>query len=164
MIGDAGALFCYNLGLSTVRTVEIAVAEAARPGFSLGHDLATANFHLTVQFINIEFASASALTMAWLIGSTLVGASDEEWLDDARRRGISLQQIFEDPQSRLESSLLRAWLVAAPLGFILKAIGVAAVILPVGGWLALDAPTAVADLGGMLAAVVLWRTVLVRIV
>ena len=57
-----------------------------------------------------------------------------------------------------------AWLVAAPLGFILKAIGVAAVILPVGGWLALDAPTAVADLGGMLAAVVLWRTVLVRIV
>merc|ERR1711924_386050 len=37
---------------------------------------------------------------------------------------------------------------------------VAAVILPVGGWLAFHAGTFVADVGGMLLAVALWRTAL----
>ena len=41
-------------------------------------------------------------------------------------------------------------------------LAVAAVILPVGGWLAFDLPTAVMDLGGMLLAVALWRTMLLR--
>lgn len=52
--------------------------------------------------------------------------------------------------------------MAAPLAFALKALGVAAVILPVGGGLRLDGPTAVGDLGGMLATLALWRTWLLQ--
>ena len=61
-------------------------------------------------------------------------------------------------------SLLRPWAAAVPLAAVAKAAAVAAVSLPVGGWLAFDAPTAVADLCGMLAAVALWRTALLQIV
>ena len=35
--------------------------------------------------------------------------------------------------------------------------------MPVGGWLAFDLGTAVADLGGMIFAVALWRSVLIRL-
>ena len=59
-------------------------------------------------------------------------------------------------------SLITGWLCAVPVAFVLKAIAVAVVIMPVGGWLAFDAPTAVADLGGILAAVALWRTLLLN--
>ena len=54
--------------------------------------------------------------------------------------------------------LVRGWAYAAPLTFVLKAVGVAAVVLPAGGGLRLDAATAVGDLGGTLAALALWRT------
>ena len=65
-------------------------------------------------------------------------------------------------KSGVPVALLRGWAFAAPLMLIGKAVAVAAVMLPVGGWLAFDVPTAVADLGGMLAAVSLWRTVLLQ--
>jgi hypothetical protein len=92
--------------------------------------------------------SAVAITIAWLVGAALAGALGPQWLD--AHAGA--------PPLGMARSLLRSWAVAAPLAFVGKALAVAAVILPVGGSLALDAGTAVADLGGMLAAVVLWRS------
>ena len=151
LIGDAGALLCYSLGLSTLRTFGIAAQEALASGFDMSQDLAQMNLHLTVQYINIESSSATALTLAWLVGSSLAGACDYEWFERARDNGVV-------------PSLLRAWAYAAPAAFVAKAIVVAAIILPVGGGIALDAPTAAADLGGMLMAVSLWRTLLLQVV
>ena len=48
LLGDAGALLTYNLGLSTARTLEL-----AGPDFDAATDLASANLHLTVQYIEI---------------------------------------------------------------------------------------------------------------
>ena len=139
----------YSLGLSTMRTFAIAFEEMLAPGFDLGSDLATMDLHLTVQYINIETLSACVLTLSWLVGATFAGACDMSWMGKARDCGVPV-------------ALLRGWAFAAPLMLIGKAVAVAAVMLPVGGWLAFDVPTAVADLGGMLAAVSLWRTVLLQ--
>ena len=61
-------------------------------------------------------------------------------------------------------TLIRSWIIAIPLFEVGKALAVAAVILPVGGWLALDGQTAVADVGGMFLTIALWRTVLLRVI
>lgn len=47
--------------------------------------------------------------------------------------------------------LLRGWAIAAPVAFGMKTLGVAAVVLPLGGWLALSPSGVLIDLGGMLA-------------
>lgn len=105
--------------------------------------------HLTVQFVSIEEYSAAAITMAWLVGGAIGGAFDFDWL------GRSAEEHRQSPLGLV--GVVRGWLVAAPIAFAMKAVGVAAVILPVGGWLELDAPTAVQDVGGMLAIIFVWR-------
>ena len=149
VLGDAGAVLVYSLGLSTMRTFGIAFQEMLSPGFDLSSDLASMDLHLTVQYINIETLSACVLTLSWLVAATYAGACDTAWMGKARECGVAV-------------ALLRAWAFAAPLALFGKAVAVAAVMLPVGGWLAFDVPTAVADLGGMLAAVSLWRTLLLQ--
>lgn len=151
LIGDAGAVLVYSLGLSTMRTFALAFQQMLAPGFDVGRDLASMDLHLTVQYINIETLSAMALTMAWLVGGTMAGACDETWFPAARERGVL-------------PSLLRGWALASPIALLTKAVAVAAVMLPVGGWLAFDLPTATADLGGILASVSLWRTLFLQMV
>jgi hypothetical protein len=150
LLGDSGALLVYFLGLSTMRTL----ASAFESGFDPAADVLDMNLKLTVEYIEIEQLSAIAITLAWLVGAAAVGALSPEWIDMAR------QAQRDAPVLGIPRTLVRAWLTAVPLPFVAKAIAAAAIILPVGGWLALDAPTAVGDLGGMLAAVALWRTVL----
>lgn len=152
-MGDAGALLTYGLSLSTVRALSIAFDEALGDGFDLIEDVTQFDMKLTYQFIEIEFASTLAITLAWLVSATLAGACDEAWLEEEQ----AAQQQGQLDVLRVVRRLLPGWLTAVPLAFVAKAIGVAAVILPVGGWLELDAPTAFADLGGMLFAVALWR-------
>ena len=109
---------------------------------------------LTLQFINVEVYSAVAIVLAWLIGGSVARACDADWLElDAEAHAAAPLGV---------ARIVRGWTLACPLAFVLKAVGVAAVVLPTGGWVRLDAPTAVADLGGMLAALLLWRTLLLR--
>lgn len=145
IIGDSAALLTYNLGVSSLRA------------FAAGFDLANAKMQLTVQFVAIEANSAVAITTAWLIGASVTAMMDESWLQQQQAAG----EGGRSPVS-IARSMLPAFSVAVPLAFVAKALGVVAVIVPVGGWLALDAPTAVADLGGMMAATTLWRTVLLQ--
>ena len=157
VIGDAGALLTWSLGLSTARTLAL-----AGPDFDAASDLVSfmldSNMNLTVQYIAIEQLSALALTLAWLVAAAIGGALDEEWLARTQRAD---EEWFALSVGR---SLLRSWLIAIPLAEIGKATAVAAVILPVGGWLAFDGLTAVQDLGGMLLAITLWRTLLLNLV
>ena len=150
LIADAGVMLAYSMSLSTCRAFAMAMGE----GFDVASDLSDFDMHLTVQFISIEEYSAVALAVAWLVGGSLAGAFDVDWL----ARGAS--EHARAPLGLV--GVLRGWAYAAPIVFVAKAVGVAAVILPVGGWLALDAPTAVQDLGGMLLAIVVWRRWLLR--
>ena len=153
LLGDAGALLTWSLGLSTARTLAL-----AGPDFDAASDLVSfmleSTMNMTVQYVAIELFSALALTLAWLVAAAIGGALDEDWF--ARTQSADAFGVVR--------SLLSSWLIAIPLAEIGKATAVAAVILPVGGWLAFDGPTAVQDLGGMLLAISLWRTVLLRIV
>ena len=110
-----------------------------------------------MQYIQIEELSAIALTVAWLVAAAIAGALGDEWFAQAREA----QRL--SPAFGVVRSLTKSWLLAVPLAEVGKALAVAAVILPVGGWLAFDLPTAVTDLGGMLVTVTLWRTALLRI-
>ena len=112
---------------------------------------------LTLQFIEIEELSAIVMALGWLIGAKLCGALNSTWFDRAR------QADLDSPVLGVVSTLVPSWAIASLLFELGKAIVVAAVILPVGGWLAFDLPTAVEDVGGMLATVVLWRTALLRL-
>lgn len=145
LLGDAGALLTYSLGLSTARTLAL-----VQPDFDAATDLASANLHLTVQYIEIEQLSATAITAAWCLAAALAGAMAPSWFAAARDIGTV-------------RSLVRPGLISLPLAFSAKTLAVASVILPVGGSLAFDLGTAVADLGGMLVTILLWRTVLLQI-
>ena len=103
--------------------------------------------------------SAVALTLSWCVGAAVAGALSPEWFGVARE-----ERERSGPALGVARSLLPSWATAVPLAAVAKALAVAAVILPVGGWLAFDAPTAVSDLGGMLVAVALWRGALLQIV
>ena len=138
----------YFLGLSTTRTLSLAFEN----GFDPASDIANMNIRLTVQYVEIEELGALAITLAWLVGAAISGALSPGWFDVAR------QAQREAPFFGVSSTLFRAWVTALPLAFVAKAMAAAAVILPVGGWIALDGPTAAGDLGGMFAAVSLWRT------
>ena len=93
------------------------------------------------------------------MGASIAGCLNDSWFERAREA-----QEASNPTLGITRTLLKGWVTAVPLAAITKACAVAAVIIPVGGWLAFDAGTAVADLGGMLAAVTLWRTVLLTLV
>lgn len=149
LIADAAVLLAYSLACSACRAVGMAAAEADAPGFDWRADLAGFDMHLTWQFISIEEASAASVAIAWALGGSLAGACDVDWLErdaaDHARAPLGARGV------------LRGCAYAAPIGFALKALGAAAVILPVGGWLRLDAATGVADWGGLTLAVLLWR-------
>ena len=135
LLGDAGALLTWSLGLSTARTLAL-----AGPDFDAASDLVSfmleSTMNMTVQYVAIELFSALALTLAWLVAAAIGGALDEDWF--ARTQSADAFGVVR--------SLLSSWLIAIPLAEIGKATAVAAVILPVGGWLAFDGPTAVQDL------------------
>ena len=152
LVGDSAVLLGYSFGLSALRAVA-AAAESAPPSdtFNWASDLATLDMHLSLQFVTIEQCSATCLVLTWLIGASRTGVLEPEWLAQARPESFDVGR-----------SLLPTWYVSAPLFFVAKAIGTAAVIVPVGGWLAFDLPTAFADLGGQLGIVTLWRTLLVQ--
>lgn len=155
LIGDAGALLTYFLGLSTARTLAL-----AGPDFDAASDLASfmteSTMNLTYQWIAIEQLSAVALTLGWLVGATLGGALSIEWFSLVRKEESSAPL-------GVACTLVSSWLWAIPFAELGKSLAVAAVIMPVGGWLAFDLGTAVADLGGMIFAVALWRSVLIRL-
>ena len=155
LVGDAGALLMYFLGLSTVRTFALPVEIGDRSDVTTF--LLESKLDLTVQYVAIESLSAVALTLAWLVGATLGGALTVDWFELAREERTSRAPFG------VARTLLRSWAYAIPLAELGKACAVAAVILPVGGWLAFDMKTAVADLGGMLFTVALWREVLLRL-
>ena len=148
LIGDAGAMLLYSLSLSTARTLA-----QAGPTFTFMQE---STLHLTYQYVAIEQLSAVALTLAWCVGAAYAGGLSQDWFERAREARDS------SPNFGVLRSLLSSWATAVPLAATGKTIAVAAVILPVGGWLAFDLPTAVMDLGGMLLAVALWRTMLLR--
>ena len=151
IVGDAGVLVTYSLTLSTMRAFALAGAEAFSQGFDLMADIRGLDLSTTLRFVQIEQASAVALTLAWVVGGSLAGAFDEAW------------SSYEHADAPLGvARLLRGWMYAVPIALIAKSLAVAAVILPAGGWVRPDVPTAIADLGGMLAAPALWRTWLLR--
>ena len=127
LLGDAGALLTWSLGLSTARTLAL-----AGPDFDAASDLVSfmleSTMNMTVQYVAIELFSALALTLAWLVAAAIGGALDEDWF--ARTQSADALGVVR--------SLLSSWLIAIPLAEIGKATAVAAVILPVGGWLAFD--------------------------
>ena len=114
--------------------------------------------NLTLQYIEIEQLSATVMALSWCVGATIGGALDSGWF--ARARAAE----GEAPYFGVMRTLIRSWIIAIPLFEVGKALAVAAVILPVGGWLALDGQTAVADVGGMFLTIALWRTVLLRVI
>ena len=121
LLGDAGALLTWSLGLSTARTLAL-----AGPDFDAASDLVSfmleSTMNMTVQYVAIELFSALALTLAWLVAAAIGGALDEDWF--ARTQSAGALGVVR--------SLLSSWLIAIPLAEIGKATAVAAVILPVG--------------------------------
>ena len=146
----------YSLGLSTSRTLAM-----AGPDFDAASDLVSflldSNMNLTVQYIAIEQLSAVVMALGWVVGAVLGGSLSIDWFDRASR-------AESDAPLGVTRTLLRSWVIAVPLFELGKILAVAAVILPVGGWLAFDPPTFVSDVFGMLLAIALWRTVLLKIV
>lgn len=112
------------------------------------------SLQLTWQYVWIEQLSALALTVSWLVGAAIAGTLDDAWFDLARQQPSPVGVV---------GTLLRGWSFAVPLAAFSKAVAVAAVIMPVGGWIAADLPTAIADLGGMLVAVSMWRLALLMV-
>ena len=155
LVGDAGAMITWCLGLSSLRTLGKLEPTLGAAGADLTRFLVESKLDLTVEYIAIESYSAVALTLAWCIGATLGGALSDDWWERARE---AEQQPFG-----VLRTLLKSWAFAIPLAELGKIVAVAAVILPVGGWLAFDPAVAVQDLGGMLLAVALWRTVLLQL-
>ena len=146
LLYDGLVVLAYSLSVSTLRAYALAFSDATQPGFDLAADLKGIDLAMTLRFISIEQLSALSLAVAWMVGAAAAGAATESWRSfdhDAAPLGVA--------------RVLRAWAVAGPLAFVLKGLTTAAVVLPAGGSVAFDAPTAVADLGGMLLCVVLFR-------
>ena len=146
LLYDGLVVLAYSLSVSTLRAYALAFSDATQPGFDLAADLKGIDLAMTIRFIEIEQLSALSLAVAWMVGAAVAGAATESWRSfdhDAAPLGVA--------------RLLRAWAIAGPLAFVLKGLTTAAVVLPAGGSVAFDAPTAFADLGGMLLCVVLFR-------
>jgi hypothetical protein len=157
LIGDAGALLLYSLGLSASRTLALAPPDLSA-ATDLGSLLLESNMRLTVQFVEIEQLSAVVMALGWCVGAALGGGLGVDWFDRAEAAER------DTPGLGVMGTLLLSWAYATPLFELGKAVAVAAVILPVGGSLAFDPPTFVADAGGMLLAIALWRTALLRLI
>ena len=146
LLYDGLVVLAYSLSVSTLRAYALAFSDATQPGFDLAADLKGIDLAMTIRFIEIEQLSALSLAVAWMVGAAVAGAATQNWASfdhDAAPLGVA--------------RVLRAWAVAGPLAFVLKGLTTAAVVLPAGGSVAFDAPTAFADLGGMLLCVVLFR-------
>ena len=146
LLYDGLVVLAYSLSVSTLRAYALAFSDATQPGFDLAADLKGIDLAMTIRFIEIEQLSALSLAVAWMVGAAAAGAATESWRSfdhDAAPLGVA--------------RVLRAWAVAGPLAFVLKGLTTAAVVLPAGGSVAFDAPTAFADLGGMLLVVVVFR-------
>ena len=77
LLGDAGALLTWSLGLSTARTLAL-----AGPDFDAASDLVSfmleSTMNMTVQYVAIELFSALALTLAWLVAAAIGGAPSSD--------------------------------------------------------------------------------------
>jgi hypothetical protein len=86
--------------------------------------------------------------------STLAGACDRDWLElDEEEHHAALLGV---------ARIGKGCLFAAPIALLVKAVGVAAIILPLGGSLAIWGPGVAADAGGMLGVILLWRRLLLN--
>ena len=99
--------------------------------------------------VQIEVYSTIAITIAWLVGAALAGALGPQWLDaHAGAPPLSRWLAACSAPGRWR----RPWPLSARRSPWLPSSCPWAAPAP------LDAGTAVADLDGMLAAVVLWRS------
>lgn len=140
---DAAMVAVYSLTASVFKLAMRNPQDLLAPPWQ-GMDL-----QMDLRDINLEFNSAIALAFAWAVGGVLGGACDESW--------ISLDAEEHQRAPFGVARVLRGWLVAAPVACVVKALGVAAVVLPLGGGLRVDALAALADIGGLLAVILLWR-------
>ncbi|KAL1525017.1 hypothetical protein AB1Y20_019892 [Prymnesium parvum] len=145
LIVDACVLVLYSLSVSI--WMLITNGEAANP-------VAAMELDVDLREIALEMNSAVSIAFGWCIGGSIGGACDQEW--------VALELAEHEKAPLGVARLLRGWAIASPLALGMKALGVAAVVLPLGGGLAIWPPGVLLDLGGMLAVILLWRRLLVK--
>ena len=102
LLGDAGALLTWSLGLSTARTLAL-----AGPDFDAASDLVSfmleSTMNMTVHMLPLSFSSL-ALTLAWLVAAAIGGALDEDWF--ARTQSADASALFAACSARGSSPSL----------------------------------------------------------
>jgi hypothetical protein len=157
IVADCAALAAVSLQASAVKSFTLAAEDLTSPGFDLAKDLAEFDLAATLRYVDVEIFGAACLATGWIIGGVVSGACDSGWttLDASERR----------------RTLTRGYAIGAPLAVALKYSVLSQVELPSLGRsvqaAALEAQLAgltvgnvVGDLLGMLAALLLWRWLL----
>ena len=131
---DSCVLVLYSLSLSIWALLTF--GEAFDPA-------ATMQLEVDLRDIVLELNGALSIAFGWCIGGAIGGACDREWVE------LDADEHAKAPFG--VAKLLRAWLIAAPIALGVKTLGVAAVILPLGGSVGFWGPGIVLDGVGMLA-------------
>ena len=160
LIGDSAAIAAYSLQLSSFKALTLAYSDLSSPGFDLATDMASFDLQAVLTYVIVEQIGAASLVAGWIIGGAFCSrACSEDWAErDQRGRA---------------SSLLRGWLVAAPLLVAFKYGVLSQLTLPTLGRsaqaLQLEAQLSGLTFGnvcgdtlGLVGVLFLWRQLLLR--